>query len=540
MSFSLENNELYQGTMSRAGKASAERFNILRQMNLLKEKQSLKNIAFEESDFYGDNSKEKQYILNSEIQKNDNRSPKVSGKLKLNLKKYFRGYVQKAMNKTLTIDKNQEMKQIKRQSKVLSLKDSNMNNISNLLMTNYNKFKLEKKSTKKKFLSPFYNKIKYKFHNIHLNKLKLEKDNKKKIKKESMYAPKVDYIYNKSFSGPDFKLASGRKDKLFEDSRNYMDKFYNSEFNIFYEIRNSFINMAKQTRRKSNVFSNDIRDRNESKFIPIDISRTSLYKQIRKNIIPKSPFSQDNLGLIKKKLSLKNIKNFSNFKLNKSITPSVIKCKSIPDFKRSLGRYHKNKHNVQKIAASNEGIYNPKYEAVLERPKILVFYENQNKKEHDKEKHFNYNQFKGLATSDIFNVTDAFEKYKLYKSKIAPKFEKMVSRPYDKYLPSFMQGLYNRMGSDAITGKSLKLNNYSNGVSYYDIYKNDTTMSKSIKNDNTSIIFDNNEEYKDYYFEESKVKENEAEEKTIKMKREINRIVSKMDKMYNNYINSKI
>ena len=42
MSSSLDNKYFNQGTMSRAGRASADRFNIIRQISLLKEKKNFK------------------------------------------------------------------------------------------------------------------------------------------------------------------------------------------------------------------------------------------------------------------------------------------------------------------------------------------------------------------------------------------------------------------------------------------------------------------------------------------------------------------
>ena len=541
MSFTLDNRKLYQGTMSRAGKASAERYNIIKQISILKEKNSLKDIAFQESDIYGSNSRERDNTLNIENQKDNYKMPKLSFKLKLNIKKYFRDYVRKSMNKTFLLSGTPKFGNNIKQNRLLSLNDSSLNNTSKLLMTNFDKFKIKKKKVNKETLSPFYNKIKYKYHNIHLNKLKLSKNMKKKQKNEPIYRPKLEYIYNKLFTGPDWKVISGRKNKLFEESGHSLDKFYDSQLNTFHETRNCFITMSKQTRRNSNLFSNDLRSRHESKFIPVNSTKNSLYKNLKKIIISRSPLSRDNPDIInKKKVSIKSIKNYSNFKIYYPITPSVKKINSVPDFKRYIGRYNEHKHPNKKIKASNEGIYYPKYNIIQEKPKMMVFYKLQKNQENEKNKIHNLNKFKGLATSDIFNVSDAFDKYKLYKTRIAPQFEKMISRPYDKSLPSFMKGLHNRIGADIMTDKSLKLNNYSNGESYCEINKSNLTIPKPPKEDDNLYDFYNINEYKDYEIEERKVKENEAEERTNKMQIEINKIISKMDKMYNNYINSKV
>ena len=536
MSSNLAKDEFSRGTMSRAGKASAERFNIIKQISILKEKNSLHDAFLQEPNISDYIQKEKENKLNSGTLPVFYKTPKQGLKLKINMKKYFKDYIQKSINKTLMIHQNQKFRNNYKQKKMFSLNNT-INNSRNLLMTNYNKFNLNKNIVKKESLSPFYNKIKYKFHNIHLNRLKSEQKNKKKKEKdEPIYRPKLEFIYNKSLTGPEWNRISGRKKILFDESLHSLDKFYDSELNSFHEIRNSFINMAKQTRRNSNIFCNDLRNRNESKFIPKDLSKSSIYKKIKKfSTIPRSPFSRDNPQKSKKKLSLRSIKNFSNFKLYKSETPSIKSYKFTPDFKRYLGRYKDHKLVDKRIQASNEGIYYPNYDTIQERTKMMVLYGHQNKKEN--EKNFNFNKFKGVSTNELFNISDAFNKYKLYKSRIAPKFEKMISRPIDKSLPSFMQGLYNRIGADIMSDKSLKLNNYSNGESYYDIYKNNSTISKSPKKEDDNLHGFNND--KEYDIEESKVNEIEEEEKVIKMDKEINKIISKMDNMYNNYINSK-
>ena len=110
-----------------------------------------------------------------------------------------------------------------------------------------------------------------------------------------------------------------------------------------------------------------------------------------------------------------------------------------------------------------------------------------------------------MSSTDIFSASDAFEKYKLSKPKYIPLFEKMTSRPSNKSLPSFMQGIYNRLAADAMTDKSLKLNNYSNGDNYYDIYKTHYNFFKSKQKEEKEdeddyYIFNNENE-----FEESKV-----------------------------------
>ena len=100
---------------------------------------------------------------------------------------------------------------------------------------------------------------------------------------------------------------------------------------------------------------------------------------------------------------------------------------------------------------------------------------------------------------DVFNASDAFDKFHTNKLASTPRFDRMISRPQRNNLPSFMQGLYNRLGADTYTEKSLQLNNYSNGDNYIDIYKNDLSIAKQKQSEyDFSFLWDeNNKEIED-------------------------------------------
>ena len=115
-------------------------------------------------------------------------------------------------------------------------------------------------------------------------------------------------------------------------------------------------------------------------------------------------------------------------------------------------------------------MYYPNYNSVEERVKMMVVY---NKNKHKKKE----NKFVGINSSELFNKADSFEKIYGNKYKVVPKFEKMLSRPEDKTLPSFMKQLFNKMSEYVITDKTLQLNNFSNGE-YYDIYKKCSNNNK--------------------------------------------------------------
>ena len=541
MSSSIENANFMQGTISRAGRSSATSFNIIKQMLLIKEKKHVSDILTKKSNISGYNKNDRKKSFEPEEQENNKRTSMTNLGLKLNINKYFRIKKEPSKEDLLIINKKLENKNESKEKKKISLNKSDNNNInSKLLMENYNKFNIEKKIAKKKNLSPFYKKIRYKFYNIHLNKLKAEKKKKAKNEnREPIYRTKLEFVYNKLQTGPEWNNITGRKE-LFDDySSHFLDKIYNIDFDYLLERKNSFINMTKQTQRNNNIFGKDVRNKNVSKFVPLILSSSHLNKKIEKlSLFPKSPFIRDNFDLKIKKLSIKKIKNLNGFKVNKSLTSSAKIYNSAPDFRRYLSRFNNNKKIGQKIQHSNENVYYPNYDSILERPKMMVIYGNKNKKQNKTTKNFNSNKFKGMSSTDIFSASDAFEKYKLSKPKYIPLFEKMTSRPSNKFLPSFMQGVYNRITVDAMTDKSLKLNNYSNGKIHYDIYKPNSNRvklkKKEEKEEDDFYIFNN-----DNHFEENKVNEFEEEEKTNKMKIEVNKIVGKMDKLYNDYMSHK-
>ena len=529
MSSYTETSNIFQGTMSRAGKASADRYNILGQISNLQEKKSFKDVFIKESDIDGFNKEE-------ENQKNQEQTQKKDVKLRVNIKKCFKDYIKKVINKTLLSNKQTPKNKNKSKNDKLSPLKNNSRNQSALdeifksIQDDIIRSKMKKPEVDKETLSPFYNKIKYKFYNLHINRLRESKKNKK-AKRYPVYKPNLEYIYSKSLSGPEWKIILGRKKNIFENHSHCLDKFYNVDSSILKGTKKIFINMKKQMERNL-VDSYETKNKNEydSKIISNENSKVlTPYKSFEHiPYIKSGPIPQ-----------IKTDKNKSEFKINKSISPFVKKCRTIIDFKKSLGRYPKEKNLNKELANSYQGIYYPNYDSVKERIKMMVLYGNKNNGQ-EKIKNFNENKFKGLNSTDFFSSIDVFDKLCIHKPKFVLKFEKMTPRPQDKNLPSFMKGLYNRLGSNIMTDKSLKLNNYSNGESHFDIYKSYSTFSKDhIKYDNdiTNSYIDN-----ECDFEENKVNdfnEIEEEKKTNRIKFEINKIVSKMDRMYNNYINSK-
>ena len=107
---------------------------------------------------------------------------------------------------------------------------------------------MKKPKVNKETLSPFYNKIKYKFYNLHINRLREAKKNEK-MKRYPVYKPNLEYIYSKSLSGPEWKIILGRKKNIFENHSYCPDKYYNVDSSILKGTKKVFINMKKQINR---------------------------------------------------------------------------------------------------------------------------------------------------------------------------------------------------------------------------------------------------------------------------------------------------
>ena len=211
---------------------------------------------------------------------------------------------------------------------------------------------------------------------------------------------------------------------------------------------------------------------------------------------------------------------------------SIEKSKSIPDFNLCLTRKYLEKLERKKFIESNERYY-PKYNSVKERVKMMVVY-NKNKKKNGK--------FKGIKSNELFNLIENFEKIYGHKLKAVPRFEKMIPRPEDEFLPSFMKEIYCRMGSYLITDKTLKLNNFSNGDMHYDIYKFNKNNSKIKKNEDNNSLFENNFDDEFLCDEEdinntSEIIKDNSQNKSKKVKKELDNLIKKMNKLYYDFQN---
>ena len=299
------------------------------------------------------------------------------------------------------------------------------------------------KLSNKKFsrTNSFYDKDKYKYYRIHIEKL--EKYKKlglfKKIINENKndYFPKFDLIYKKIPSGPVWDQLTSRKLNIIS---NYQPR-PNISRNESYLLETKRLNsIDKQNQRNRLPINKNKRERNKNNFSPL-FKKINLKINRNKNLLNKKNIS----------FNLKDIKNIfkTKIKLNKNN-----KGKLIPNFKLCLSREKINKiKNTNKFGSKS--VLSPNYNSIEENAKVMIKF---NKKDLSKKKR---SEFKGINFHDYYDFNKEF--YILKNNSFTINFDKMTSRVNDRYLPSYMKGIYTRTSSEERTYKSLKMNNYSNG-----------------------------------------------------------------------------
>ena len=76
-------------------------------------------------------------------------------------------------------------------------------------------------------------------------------------------------------------------------------------------------------------------------------------------------------------------------------------------------------------------------------------------------------EFEGINTNELlYDASQTFDRIYGNKMKAVPLFHKMIARPNDINLPSYMKGLYSRMGLFLTSEKTLQMNNYENSKMY--------------------------------------------------------------------------
>lgn len=540
MSF-LDKYKIIRGTFSPAGKASEEKYNIKNQANkvLNKEKKKyVKDFFTPDKDWEDDGLEEDEKIYIFE-EMNGYKSQSQREKIKRDIKEYFKEHILKSNTPNKKKKKLKFNFNIKKKRKDLSgyfsskNKKIKLNKAKNVTCDNF---------YIKGVYSPL-NENKYKYHNSHLKRL-LQEYKSKKFKlnyknNEPIYYPKMEYLYNKINVGPKWEKILGRTNSLIKESEKTLDNYYTKELNKLNINHNSFIDMSKQTQRKGFPINNNLRQRYETKYVPLEEKKENMInkKLHKKPLISKSPFSRDKFDYKIKKILGLDKKLYTSYNLFKDKNISFEKVKSVPDFSKCLSREYLKKLDNNCLIESND-LLNPKYDSIEERIKMMVIY-SRNKKENIKIN----KKFKGIESNDLFNATEAFEKNYGHKFKKAPNFEKSSSRLTDKTLPCFMKGIYNKLSSNFITEKSLKLNNYSNRDMQYNINENHPNTSR-FKNSDEDITFFENKNEIDIFDKENDldIQVNNINDKnnirTKKMKKEMLETIKKMNKLYYDFRNN--
>ena len=325
------------------------------------------------------------------------------------------------------------------------------------------------------------------------------------------YNPKMDFIWNKTLTGPSWKLVKGREENVkLPDNTN---EFYltHSELKPLGKI---FINMDKQTERGDFSSLKDVRMRSDKPF------KTEANKKINKNksvsysnnnsgnaIGYTYTFSKNNMtssknsergnndqelftnqgtngistyentypvnGTNYNNISVNQIKGAKSFQtsrknLNKiyynttgSIYPTVNHGNSTnkikaPDFSKTISREQLNFISRDKSPISP--FITPNFSAVQPRNLTMVSYTNSLKKTKKPI------SMPTLNANFTYNPDKVLNKINNHKEPKAPNFASMVSRPNENTpLPSYMIKKFDRSSIYTTTDKTLELNNFANG-----------------------------------------------------------------------------
>ena len=453
------------GIFSKAGIASEDKYNIPKDFNLIK---IHKKISRYKDNFYPD----KDWL------------DKLNGKNSISPKD-----IKKETNFDFE-ELNQEVKK----NNIYYKQDEEKK--SNIISNNINKENINKQIDNKKLL---FKGKKYKYYNEHIqriNKYKNEGIYKAILKQqETAYLPKMDFIYKKIISGPKWETLCSRdlfnlnkinKNKTInitsiENKKN--NKIKNKNFLIAkikkIKSRNEKISDLRQLNKKNNtdivnqfktninninsntnistnnpyyssLNNNNIKNNNNNIILTFDTKKNSLSLSDERAFTPK-----DKLLIINPTKILLKQNTFKNI-------ISKTKYANWPDFKRSLDleKIARKKKRLQKIPLSKVDLI-PNYSSIEGNFKSFVNYKI--KKVHLKRT----KKFVGINTSEIlYDPIKTFEKIYGNKMRSVPLFYKMKSRPSDINLPSFMKGMYSRLGLEISNDKTLKMNNYINSKMY--------------------------------------------------------------------------
>lgn len=495
----LEKDKLFLGLFSKVGIISADKYNILEEFQKTKDRTINKHFhdAYLPDKEWQDNLKKKESIKPNEI---------IRGcefnidEIKANIK-----------NKNLYFKED-------------TPKKKGMNRSTSFLNNSKHIFKKRNKNLKK----PIINR-KYKYHDLHMKKIaKYKKEGLyEKIlhQQESTYYPKLDFIYKKVESGPKWEKLSGRG-KLFGAQIKQYNSF-DKNLNAYNERNRVWKNKRELP---NNIIPTLIKNKNNRKNITnkLDSAKYS-------NTMTKSTSYPSKINIINRFNNISLPPNFDNYNINFNNTivsfnnkerneserkiilknPNLTsykfnKCKSVLEFGKYID-YEK----IQKRIQKNQQIFrlkdilNPNYSYIEGETKMFVNYNSNITKKKPKNKKI---EFEGINTNELlYDANFTFDKIYGNKMKAVPIFHKMMARPNNVNLPSYMKGLYSRIGLHLTSEKTLQMNNYENAK----MYKFDGDFTP--KNKNKAII-------KVYYEDEINDDKNKIEKDLELMKKKFNNI----------------
>ena len=479
------------GIFSIAGKDSEDKYNILRSFNKIKNHR--RNSKYSDA-YYPD--KEYIEILNG---KNPTYSGDIVKETNFDIEEIKQGI--KSNNIYYKEDKNK--------NKITKIQESRNKGI----MTGNNSNKNNKIELVNK--SHLFKGKKYKYYNEHIKRINKYKQyglyNKILSQQETSYSRHLDFIYKKIFTGPKWDKLTGRSDlikldknkqginvststenKISKRIKKINEKNYRNKNLFFTKVKtvnsakninsNSMLKTQISTGKNFNTIisnSNNIKTNlttnellhsskenteiNNNIIIALDFKKNSLFLENNKTF-----FDKNNILLIKPNSFTINsnifqIQNKLQTQKNKNIPIKKQNYLPGPDFNRylDLEKIERKKKRLQKVPITKI-ILTPNYSAIDGNIKSFVNYKIKKNTLNKKPK-----EFIGINSSEfLYDPSRTFEKIYGNKMRSVPKFQKISEKPNEINLPTFMKGVYSRLGIQFNSEKTLKMNNYENGKMY--------------------------------------------------------------------------
>ena len=324
---------------------------------------------------------------------------------------------------------------------------------------------------------------KFKYHKHHHKELN---DYLKIVKKakyapsSTRYNPKMEFIWNRTITGPSWNYMSGRPEN-FLNRNNIENRFYLAHQELK-PLGHIFINMDKQTQRGQIPTDYDVRIRYDKPFHSNEKNKKN------NNTFSNISTNENSNNNINRSNSNNNISNSAN-KINLRKIKRKFDDIKAPDFSKKISREQLN--FIHRDREMVRPFFNPKYKLVEPKCLTMVSYETSKKKTKVPKRP------KGVDSNIIFDPDKFYYNINNNKRPIGPDFSKVVSRPNEKGpLPSYMIRKFDRESLYNTTDKSLKMNNYPNSgfLTEYSSFYPKKSFNKKINMNllNSQNFLDNN------------------------------------------------